>query len=138
MRIVRWEAGLAMLMLSAAVLAAQQPARPQPPNRPGMMGGPGMQQHMRMMDSLNARLDSLVSRMNRASGNQKVTAMADVINELVAQRKAMQQQMRQMMESPHRMMRGMAEPPPGERPAPPPPPDSAAADTGHAAHHPPA
>ena len=55
---------------------------------------------MQMMDSLNARLDTLVSRMNRSSGNQKVTAMAEVINELVAQRKLMQEHMRQMMQPP--------------------------------------
>ena len=53
---------------------------------------------MMMMDSLNRRLDSLVDRMNRTSGNQKVQSMAAVINELVAQRKVMQERMHQMME----------------------------------------
>ena len=55
---------------------------------------------MQRMDSLEARLDSLVSRMNHAAGNQKIAAMAAVINELVAQRRAMREHMRQMMESP--------------------------------------
>ena len=60
-----------------------------------MMGGnPSM---MAAMDSLDHRLDSLVDRMNRAGGNQKVAAMAAVINELVAQRKLMRSHMRQMM-----------------------------------------
>ena len=53
---------------------------------------------MMRMDSPNHRLDSLVDRMNRTSGNQKTQAMAAVINELVAQRKAMQGRMQQMME----------------------------------------
>jgi hypothetical protein len=71
---------------------------------------------MQMMDSLNARLDTLVSRMNRATGNRKVTAMADAINELVAQRKVMQQHMRRMMESRKGMMHMMGEPAPDGRP----------------------
>lgn len=59
---------------------------------------------MMMMDSLNRRLDSLVDRMNRTSGNQKVQAMAAVINEFVAQRKVMQAHMQQMMERGGMMM----------------------------------
>jgi hypothetical protein len=59
---------------------------------------------MPAMDSLDRRLDSLVSRMNRASGNQKVTAMAAVINELVAQRKAMHGHMQQMHGQMQQMM----------------------------------
>jgi hypothetical protein len=99
----------------------------------------GMAEHMRMVDSLNARLDTLVSRMNRATGNRKVTAMVDVINELVAQRKAMHEHMRQMMQSRQGMMRhmmGKPAPAEGRRPAPLGK-DSAVSDTGHAAHHPP-
>ena len=134
MRIATIAAGAA-LVLSAHVAAAQQPGPPQPPDRPpgGMTGMSGMAEQMRMMDSLNARLDTLVNRMNRATGNKKVTAMAAVINELVAQRKAMQGHMRQMMESRQGMMiHEMGQPAPAKAGA-----DSAAADTGHAAHHPP-
>ena len=130
-------AALAALALSAQVSAAQQPGPPQPPDqRPGT---PGMAAQMQMMDSLNARLDTLLSRMNRATGNRKVAAMADVINELVAQRKMMQQHMRQMMESRQgMMMHMMGEPAPAEGRRPPTSgADSAAADTGHTAHHPP-
>jgi hypothetical protein len=65
-----------------------------------------MQQHMRMMDSTTAVLDTLVSRMNRATGNTKITAMAQIINSLVSERKAMQAHMRQMMQSHGEMMRG--------------------------------
>ena len=140
MRIVRFGAGLAALVLGAHVLAAQQPTAPQQPDRRpgGMTGASGMAAQMQMMDSLNARLDTLVSRMNRATGNGKVTAMAAVINEVVAQRKVMQEHMRQMMESRKGMMHMMGEPAPGGRPAPTPRTDSTSADTaGHAEHHPP-
>jgi hypothetical protein len=134
MSIVRIVAGVAALALSAQMLTAQQPGQPG-----GMMRGPGMAQQMRMMDSLNARLDTLVSRMNRASGNKKVAAMADVINELVAHRKMMQEHMRQMMESRQgMMMHMMGQPAPGESRAPASTADSAAVDSAaHAAHHPP-
>ena len=56
---------------------------------------------------LTSRLDSLVSRMNKATSQTKVAAMADVINELVAQRKAMWGRMGAMMESRHGMMGNM-------------------------------
>lgn len=66
MRIIRLGAALAALVLSAHLVAAQQPAPPQQPDRrpSGMAGPAGMAAQMQMMDSLNARLDTLVSRMN--------------------------------------------------------------------------
>jgi hypothetical protein len=87
---------------------------------------------MAAMDSLDRRLDSLVDRMNRAVGNQKVAAMAAVINELVAQRKAMRGRMQEMM----KMMAGDAPAAPKAR-APAPVSDTTTSDTAHAAHHPP-
>ena len=139
MKIIRLGSALAALVLSAQIVAAQQPAPPQQPDRrPGSTGAAGMAAQLQVMDSLNARLDTLVSRMNRATGNRKVTAMADVINELVAQRKAMHEHMRQMMESRKGMMRMMGDPAPEGRPAPTPRTDSTPADTaGHTGHHPP-
>jgi len=140
MRIARIAAAAAALALSAQVSAAQQPGPPQPPDRRpgGMTGMSGMAEHMRMMDSLNARLDTLVSRMNRATGNRKVTAMADVINELVAQRKAMHEHMREMMQSRQgMMMHMMGEPAPPQGRPPRSGTDSAADTAGHAEHHPP-
>ena len=128
--------GIAALMLSATTVAAQQPGPATPDQRAGMSGR--NQMSMVTMDSLNRHLDSLVGRMNRTSGNQKVQAMAAVINEMVAQRKAMQERMHQMMGGREGMMQMMADSAPvppnaGARPA-----DSAAADTaGHAGHHPP-
>jgi hypothetical protein len=129
------------LVLCAGTLAAQQPGPP-PPQGHGQgteMSGPaGMADQTRMMDSLNHRLDSLVARMNRVTGAGKVVAMADVINELVAQRKVMQEHMRQMMEGRKGMMRMMEDSAPVSPGAPTPRADSAAADTaGHAGHHPP-
>jgi hypothetical protein len=132
MRIVRFGATLAALVFGAHVLAAQQPASPgQPGHRHGgVTADSGMGMHMRM-DSLNARLDTLVTRMNAATGNRKVAAMADVINELVAQRRAMQGHMHKMMDSHKGMMRMREKSPAPEA-------DSAPADTaGHAGHHPP-
>jgi hypothetical protein len=142
MRIVRFGAGLVVLLLGAQALAAQQPGPPrQQHRRPDSSTAerPAMAEQMRMMDSLNARLDTLVSRMNRAAGTQKVSAMADVINELVAQRKMMQKHMHQMMMGDSQgMMHMMGKPQPAEPRAPKPRTDSAPADTaGHAGHHPP-
>ena len=129
------------LVLCAGALAAQQPG---PPPQQGqgrdaeMSGRASMADQTRMMDSLNRRLDSLVARMNRVMGAGKVTAMADVINELVAQRKVMQERMRQMMEGRKGMMRMMEDSAPVPPGGPTPRGDSAAADTaGHAGHHPP-
>lgn len=136
MRIVRFGAGLAALVLSAHVVAAQQPTPPRPRDR--VTGKSDMAAQMQMRDSLNARLDTLVSRMNKATGNSKVTAMAAVINELVAQRKMMQEHMRQMMEPREKMMHMMKEPAAGASPGPAPEADSMPDDTaGHAGHHPP-
>lgn len=136
MRVVRFGAALAALVLSAHVLTAQQPGAPQQTDR-RHGGKSGMAAQMQLMDSLNARLDTLVSQMNRATGNGKVTAMAAVINELVAQRKAMHGHMRQMMESRDGMMGTMEEPAAGEH-RPPTGADSTPADSaGHAGHHPP-
>jgi hypothetical protein len=123
--------GMVALALSASVLAAQQPQRQQPDTHGQMANHDNMQM---MMDSLNHRLDSLVGRMNRTTGNQKVQAMAAVINELVSQRKMMQNRMHRMME---RGETGMMDESTStnRRPAKL---DSAATDTAdHAAHHPP-
>ena len=89
-----------------------------------------------MMDSLNRRIDSLVDRMNRAGGNQKVAAMAAVINELVAQRKAMHSHMRQMTDGKGGMMQMMSDSASPSRRVPASVSDSATSDTTHAAHHP--
>jgi hypothetical protein len=124
--------GIAALALTVSTAAAQQPGAATPDRRSGMAGG--NQMSMMMMDSLNHRLDSLVDRMNRTSGNQKVQAMAAVINELVAQRKAMQDRMHQMME--RGGMMGMMSDSTSTGRKPPLSPDTATDTTNHAAHHP--
>ena len=133
MRYLRFVIGLAALAVSAQALPAQQPA-PRPP-RAGEPGGMKGMMNMQRMDSLEARLDSLVSRMNGATGNQKVAAMSAVINELVAQRRAMRGHMRQMIESHGMMMKG--EPRPAEAPSGRHGDSPASDSTSPAGHHPP-
>jgi len=73
----------AVTVACASGLAAQQPGgHPgHGSDSAGAMMHSMMQQHAREMDSLDARLDSLTSRMNRSTGNARVEAMAAVINE---------------------------------------------------------
>ena len=102
----------ALAMIAAAAVACVPGLAAQQPGEPGGRGQHGarhgsdsagvrmhamMQQHMRQMDSLDLRLDSLVERMNRSSGSRKQDAMAAVITELVAQRRAMHAHHREMM-----------------------------------------
>jgi hypothetical protein len=116
---------LAALVILAPAAAAQQPRSPAPPSH-----APDDRTPMMAMDSLNDRLDSLVGRMNQTSGNQKVQAMAAVINELVSQRKAMQERMHHMME--HDEVREQADQGAAEAR-----PESTLSDsTDHTAHHP--
>ena len=121
--------GLAGSFLLASGAAAQAPARHHGDTANAMRRGPmtgGMM--MSMMDSADARLDRLVSTMNKTTGSRKVQAMAAVINELVAQRKTMRTHAKQMMgpdgmmgngTGGHRnMMQNMRPVPPGTAPPP--------------------
>ena len=123
-------AGLLAILMSTHELTAQQPKQqmPQDSTHRGMTMGIDMRQQMRVMDSMNARLDTLVLRMNRASGNAKVAAMAQVINEMVSQRRAMHAHMQQLMRSHGAMMGGHRS---MEKDGDAPPSDS----SGHAEHH---
>jgi hypothetical protein len=123
--ILRVIGGMAVLTLSVATLTAQQPHG----QRSDSQGTERRGDMQMMMDSLNHRLDSLVDRMNRTSGNQKVNAMAAVINELVSQRKGMQERMHRMMEHEDRMHDKGDSPSSGAKPR------RAATDTGHETHH---
>ena len=53
-------------------------------------------EHQKMMKDMDARLDAKVAAMDAATGDKKVEAMADVIKEMVAQRKEMRQHMMEM------------------------------------------
>jgi len=81
----------------AGPLAAQQGGHAPSPaagQAPAMMAH--MHAHMHTMDSLGVRVDSALARMNRSTGDTKVNAMAEVLNALVAERKAMHAHMREM------------------------------------------
>lgn len=86
---------LAAATVAAGPLAAQQHPAPQGGHAPGAMA-PAMAAHMHAMDSLGARLDTAVARMNRATGDARTPAMQDVLRELVAAHKAMHAHMSEM------------------------------------------
>jgi hypothetical protein len=132
MKYVQLVATVMAIALASAPAVAQQPGGKRPePARAGQ--GMMMEQVMRL-DSLDARLDSLVGQMHTATGNRKVAAMAAVIDELASQQKAMHQHMRQMMHSGMmQMMQGEGERDSTVRPVAPIGADSA----DHAKHHPP-
>jgi hypothetical protein len=94
---------MAAPLLASALFLAPAASAQQPGDSMRRRADTGMAQMTMMRDSTDARLDSLVRAMNSASGNRKVQAMANVINELVAERKMMHQHMGEMME--HRGMR---------------------------------
>jgi hypothetical protein len=97
--------GLAGSFLLASGVSAQQPGRQHGDTANAMRGRPMKgEMMMSMMDSADARLDRLVSTMNKTTGSSKVQAMAAVINEMVAQRKTMRTHARQMMTGPDGMM----------------------------------
>lgn len=91
---------LIALLARAGGLAAQQPGH-QAPHRPSPDGAGRPMMTVRMMDSLDARLDSLVLRMEASTGDQKVAAMSVVITELVAQRRTMHDYRRRRMKTMH-------------------------------------
>ena len=92
---------VAAAALTAPLAAQQDPATPQRAHAAGAMA-PAMAAHMHAMDSLAARLDTAVARMNRATGDARTTAMQDVLRELVAAHKEMHTHMAGM--SSHRPM----------------------------------
>lgn len=133
--------GLAGSLLVASGASAQEPGRQHGDTTNAMRGRPMTgAMMMSMMDSADARLDRLVSAMNKTTGSRKVPAMAAVINELVAQRKMMRMHAMQMM-GPDGMMgngaggrRNMMQnmkPASPDRAQPPAAPDTA----DHAEHH---
>ena len=87
--------GMAFLLTPG--LVAQMPAG----EKPAMMDCAAMkQQHETMqkhMAEMDAKLQTLVADMNKATGSAKVDKTAAVVTELVAQRSMMQKQMMEMM-----------------------------------------
>ncbi len=105
-----------VLLFSGLTLFAQQQAPVSKDENSSSGGMMGMHQHQMMAQTQNMpadcqkamemrhqmmskhaemdkKLEGLIAKMNAAKGNEKVDAMAAVINELVAQRKSMQQMM---------------------------------------------
>lgn len=97
---------MAVVLVSLPVLGLSQQAAPPPPappeRPPGAEGKSDLGKMERSEDwqtrhekmaaaikAMDARLDEKVAAMNAAKGEQKIEAMAAVINELVAQRKEM-------------------------------------------------
>jgi hypothetical protein len=92
-------------LLCAGVLTASPQTAPPPQSRMSDM----MQRHQQMMTEMkvaDAKLDELVRAMNAATGDAKVTAMAQVINELARQHQAMHQRMGMMDQMTMGMMGG--------------------------------
>ncbi len=89
---------MAAPLLAAWLFMAPAASAQQPGDSMRRRADTGMAQMTMMRDSTDARLDSLVHAMNSATGDRKIQAMANVINELVAERKMMHEHMRQMTE----------------------------------------
>ena len=95
----RWTGILALLVLTASLAPAQTPAKPMNEDDCAMMKTSG---------DMDKKLQSLLDDMNKAQGQAKIDKMAAVINELVAQRSAMQSHMMMMEESCPMMKKGAA------------------------------
>jgi hypothetical protein len=103
-----WAVIIALVLVSVPVFVlAQQAAAPSAPSQEQKAGSEGkmdagmMEKHkdwqvrhekmMAEMKAMDTRLDEKLAAMNAAKGDQKVEAMAAVINELVTQRKEMRE-----------------------------------------------
>jgi type II secretory pathway component PulM len=96
---------VAAFLLCAGVLTASSQTAPAAQPRMSDM----MQKHQQMMTEMkaaDAKLDELVGAMNAATGDAKVTAMAQVINELARQHQVMHQRMGMMDQMTMGMMGG--------------------------------
>jgi len=94
---------------------------------------------MKMMAADDEKLAGLLTTMNAAKGDQKVTAIAAVVNELAAQRTRMRTQMMRMQAGMmDEMMSRMAamHGPGGMMNKKTPEPAAGASEQDHAAHHP--
>ena len=91
-------------LLCAGVLAASSQTTPPQPRMGDMM-----QRHEQMMAEMkaaDAKLDELVRAMNAATGEAKVTAMAQVVTELARQQQTMHRRMGMMDQMSMGMMGG--------------------------------
>jgi len=141
-----WSAVAVVAIAGAATVAlAQAPVdggHHQSPAAP--VGGPAanaadQQLMMKMMAADDEKLAGLLTTMNAAKGDQKVTAIAAVVNELAAQRTRMRTQMMRMQAGMmDEMMSRMAamHGPGGMMNKKTPEPAAGASEQDHAVHHP--
>ena len=141
-----WSAVAVLAIAGATTVAlAQAPTdggHHQSPAAP--VGGPAanaadQQLMMKMMAADDEKLAGLLTTMNAAKGDQKVTAIAAVVNELAAQRTRMRTQMMRMQAGMmDEMMSRMAamHGPGGMMNKKTPEPAAGASEQDHAAHHP--
>jgi hypothetical protein len=112
--LVAFAGGLANVELFATSPQTQSPPAQSGQSTPAM--AEMMKQHQQMMADMkaaDAKLDELVNAMNAATGEAKVSALAQVVSELVRQQKTMHehlgtmdQQMMMRMMGGRGMMRG--------------------------------
>ena len=91
--------------LASATGPTASPAPPSPGAQMGMQMQDMSKMHEKMMAEMKAaqsRLDDLAAKMNAATGEAKIAAMAELLNELVRQHQAMGQRMGDM----HQRMMG--------------------------------
>ena len=84
--------GKRMAVAIAIACAGAAGARAQEPQAPARPMQARMEQMREQMRENQRKLDDLVAKMNAATGQAKVDAIAAVVTELVAQRRAMSQQ----------------------------------------------
>jgi hypothetical protein len=99
--------------LAAAVVSLAAQAPPPAPASPMNQSQSGMADMMKMHEQMmtemkagDAKLDALVKSMNAATGEAKMSAIAQAVTELARQQKAMHEHMGMMMDS-GMMMGGM-------------------------------
>ena len=105
-----------VVMVAVPELVAQTPKEPhhaadtaKPPSDMAAKDQAMMTEREKMMTAMKAadqRLDALVATMNTASGMERMAATANVVTEMVSQRRAMRDAMVQMQDG---MMRHMME-----------------------------
>lgn len=93
----RWTGILLLLALTGPLAAAQSPAKPMDDDDCATM--------KKSAADMDKKLQALLDDMNKAQGQAKIDKMAAVINELVAQRSAMQSHMMSMDEENCPMMK---------------------------------
>ncbi len=89
--------GIAQQTMQSAQQHEHQQTAPTPSSAgSGMMMDQNRDKMMADMKASDARLQELVSKMNAATGDRKVTVMADLLAQLVKEQVAMHQHMMQM------------------------------------------